>query len=102
MMELQKIYRRRAVESFSGMKHSALYTAIAANKFPKPIRVTERCVGWLESDLLAWQAARIAERDEKSRETPSPTATGASRDLPHGRIRNTRRAGIRADVKIRE
>src|SRR5829696_4471879 len=101
-MGIQKIYRRQAVESFAGLKRSALYDAIARGKFPKPIRVTERCVGWLESDLLAWQAARIAERDEKSRETPSPTATGTSRDLPHGRIRNTTRAGIRADVKIRE
>ncbi len=64
-MEVQKIYRRQAVESLSGMKRSALYEAIAKGKFPKPVRVTERCVGWLENDLLAWQAARIAERDER-------------------------------------
>ena len=62
-MEVQKIYRRPAVESFAGLKRSALYDAISKGKFPKPVRVTERCVGWLESDLLAWQAARIAERD---------------------------------------
>lgn len=62
-MEVQKIYRRPAVESLSGLKRSALYDAISKGKFPKPVRVTERCVGWLESDLLAWQAARIAERD---------------------------------------
>ena len=62
-MGVQKILRRREVESVTGMKHPALYDAIAKKKFPKPVRVTERCVGWLESDLLAWQAARIAERD---------------------------------------
>ena len=64
-MQVQKIYRRRAVESFAGLKRSALYEAVAKGRFPKPVRVTERCVGWLESDLLAWQASRIAERDEK-------------------------------------
>ena len=62
-MEVQKIYRRREVESFAGMKRSALYDAISKGKFPKPVRVTDRCVGWLERDLLAWQAARTAERD---------------------------------------
>jgi prophage regulatory protein len=63
-MQVQKIYRRRAVESFAGLKRSALYEAVARGRFPKPVRVTERCVGWLESDLLAWQASTIAERDK--------------------------------------
>ena len=62
-MEVQKISVRPAVESLVWIEASALYDAISKGKFPKPVRVTERCVGWLESDLLAWQAARIAKRD---------------------------------------
>jgi prophage regulatory protein len=80
-MEIQRIYRRQAVESLSGMKRSALYEAIAKGKFPKPVRVTERCVGWLESDILAWQAARIAERDEPR----SRNARGGGQRHAHGR-----------------
>jgi len=76
-MDVQRIYRRQAVESFAGLKRSALYDAIARGRFPKPVRVTERCVGWLESDLLAWQAARIAERDE-----PKSRDAGAWREPP--------------------
>jgi prophage regulatory protein len=69
---LQQIYRRPEVEKCAGKKRSALYADIADGKFPAPIRLGERAVGWLESDLLTWQAARIAERDAKL-----PTCTEA-------------------------
>jgi prophage regulatory protein len=33
-------------------------------RFPKPIPLGERSVGWIESEIIAWQKARIAERDK--------------------------------------
>ena len=63
-MEVERIYRRAAVEGFAGLRRSALYDAIARGQFPRPVRVSKRCVGWLQSDLITWQAARIAERDQ--------------------------------------
>jgi prophage regulatory protein len=62
-MQLQKVYRLKAVEAFTGKKRSALYSDIAQGKFPKPLRVGERAVAWLEQDLLEWQRRRIARRD---------------------------------------
>jgi prophage regulatory protein len=63
MMQLQKVYRLKAVEAFTGKKRSALYADIAQGKFPKPVRVGDRAVAWLEQDLLEWQSARITRRD---------------------------------------
>lgn len=59
-MVVQKILRRQEVEQLTGRRRSAIYADMAAGRFPKPIRVGERAVGWLESDIAAWQQARIA------------------------------------------
>ena len=49
-----------------------MYNAIAAGNFPKPIKISERSVRWVESELLQWQRDRIAERNiriaEKAKE----------------------------------
>jgi prophage regulatory protein len=63
MMQLQKVYRLKAVEAFTGKKRSALYADIAQGKFPRPIRVGDRAVAWLEQDLLEWQRKRISRRE---------------------------------------
>jgi prophage regulatory protein len=60
---VQKIYRRREVEALTGKKRSALYADIAVGKFPKPVKIGARAVGWLETEIYAWQAARLADRE---------------------------------------
>ena len=35
-----------------------------AGQFPKRVHVTSRCIGWLESEIDALIAARIAARDK--------------------------------------
>ena len=42
-----------------------MYNAIAAGNFVKPIKISERSVRWVESELLKWQRDRIAERDAR-------------------------------------
>lgn len=42
-----------------------MYNAIADGKFPKPIKIGERAVAWVESELVEWQRKRIAERDAR-------------------------------------
>jgi prophage regulatory protein len=44
---------------------------------PKRIKLGRRRVGWLESELLAWRAARIAERN--AQETHRDTGGGDAR-----------------------
>jgi hypothetical protein len=45
---------------------------IAAGKFPKPIKVNDagRILGWLETEIAAWQEARIALRDAGASPVP--------------------------------
>lgn len=38
---------------------STIYQLVAEGKFPKPIRLGERAVAWLESEVDAWIASRI-------------------------------------------
>ena len=63
---VQRIYRRREVEQLSGKKRSALYADIAEGKFPRPVKIGARAVGWLESEIVAWQASRLAEREMRA------------------------------------
>lgn len=60
---LQRVIRLRDLPDFVGLRRTAIEGLIAAGKFPKPIRLSERSMAWVENDLIAWQQARIAERD---------------------------------------
>jgi len=40
-----------------------IYKEVGAGRFPRPIRVSRGRVGWLEHEVQAWIAARVAERD---------------------------------------
>ena len=60
---LERILRRPEVERATGLARSTLYDLMAASKFPKPVALSGGAVGWIESEVAAWQAARIAARD---------------------------------------
>lgn len=61
---VQNILRRRKVEEATGLSRSSIYEEMAEGRFPKPVKIgAGRAVGWLESEIAAWQRARIAERD---------------------------------------
>lgn len=60
----RRILRLAEVEAITGKKRSAIYDGIDAGTFPKPISLGERTVGWLETEVMDWVEARIAERDK--------------------------------------
>lgn len=53
------ILRRPQVEQRTGLSRSTLYQYIKDGDFPKPVRLGLRAVGWLESDISEWIAARV-------------------------------------------
>ncbi|MNF63729.1 Prophage CP4-57 regulatory protein (AlpA) [compost metagenome] len=59
-----KILRLKDVIDITGLSRSTLYLYIAEGRFPKPVSLGDRCVGWVESEVHDWILARIAERDE--------------------------------------
>ena len=58
-----RILRLLETESRTGLKRSAIYEAMATGDFPRQVPLGARAVGWLESEVEAWLAARVAERD---------------------------------------
>jgi len=55
-----RILRRPVIEEITGLARSTIYAAIAAGTFPRPIHLGPRAVGWLETDIDQWLAARVA------------------------------------------
>ena len=60
------VLRLPTVRQRTGLGRSTIYSRIALGKFPRPIRLSERCVGWLENDIEAWLSERMTEaRNER-------------------------------------
>lgn len=64
-----RLLRRTEVERLTSISRSRLYELIASGGFPRPIRLGANSVAWLESDITAWIAERVRERDA-GRATP--------------------------------
>jgi prophage regulatory protein len=63
---IQRILRRRDLRAHTGLGATRLNEFVEAGTFPKPIKLGERAIGWLESEIAEWQAKRIAERDQEA------------------------------------
>lgn len=55
-----KILRLPHVKHNTGLSRSSIYGHIAKGDFPKPIKLGERAVGWLESDIQSWLAEKVS------------------------------------------
>jgi len=56
----KQIIKLPKVEDKTGKSRSSIYREAAAGKFPKPIKLSERSSGWLESEIDQWIDERIA------------------------------------------
>lgn len=50
----KKILRLSSVKIKTGLARSTLYLKISQGTFPTPISLSERSVGWLESEVDQW------------------------------------------------
>ncbi len=62
-MRGHRIIRRKEVEGRTGLSRATIYRMIKAESFPKPLHLTERAVGWLETEVQDFLQARLDERD---------------------------------------
>lgn len=63
----ERILRLKGVLERTGLSRSTLYRKVQARTFPKPLKISERCIGWRESDVESWLrslALHAGERDE--------------------------------------
>ena len=58
----RRILRRPEVESKTGFKRAHIYNLIKQGRFPKPMRLGVRAVGWDSLEIEAWIAERLNER----------------------------------------
>ena len=58
-----RIIRLKEVVKMTGLGRSTVYKYIVEGTFPKPVSLGDRCVGWLESEVLGWITSKIEARD---------------------------------------
>ena len=58
---MQKIYRLKNVIEVTGMSRSTIYRLMEQGKFPKPIKLSQRIIGFLEEDIDQWIQERYQE-----------------------------------------
>lgn len=51
------VLRLPQVVQRTGLGRSTIYRLMACRRFPLPVRLADRAVGWRQSDLDAWSAA---------------------------------------------
>ena len=49
-----RVLRRPAVETLTGIPRSTLYAKIATGDFPAPIKIGQRAVDWREAEVNEW------------------------------------------------
>jgi prophage regulatory protein len=54
----ERILRRPEIEARTGLSRSTIYAWMASGEFPKPVALGARLVGWRETDIQEWMAAR--------------------------------------------
>lgn len=59
-----KVLRRPAVEEKVKLCRSTIYSMIKEGKFPRPIKLGPRSVGWISAEVDTWLEGRIQQRDE--------------------------------------
>jgi len=57
------VLRLPAVRAKTQLPTSTIYAMMAAGKFPKPIALSAKTRGWIESEVDDFLQARMAERD---------------------------------------
>lgn len=56
------IYRRKQVEMFTGLSRSTIYRWIQDGRFPAPIPLGSRAVGWDSVEIDRWIEDRVARK----------------------------------------
>jgi prophage regulatory protein len=57
---MPRLLRLDAVKEITGLSRSTIY---ADPSFPKPCKIGERAVAWVEEEIRAWVAAKIEQRE---------------------------------------
>lgn len=62
----QSFIRMPETKRRTGLGRAWIYRLISEGRFPKPAKLGDRSVGFVESEVDEWIAERIAARDKKA------------------------------------
>jgi prophage regulatory protein len=57
--EPERILRLPEVEKLIGLKKSSIYEMVAQERFPPPVQLTAKAVGWKARDIAEWIKTRV-------------------------------------------
>lgn len=57
---MKRIFRMKELCQTYGLSRSTIYRLIEAGRFPKPIKISAKAVGWISTELDEWLANREA------------------------------------------
>lgn len=57
-LEDLKILRMPEVKRLTGLGRTSIYQMMAGGKFPRPVSLGSRAVGWMVRDIRAWLQGR--------------------------------------------
>lgn len=58
-----KLIKLHEVRALTGLSRSHVYALAQQDRFPKPVKLTERSSAWVAAEVQSWIDARIALRD---------------------------------------
>ena len=79
----RRLLRRSPTRAKAGFTaDSTLYDAMERHGFPRPIRIGNRSVAWIEDEVDAWIERRRAERDDSWKSLGSAAARVVEKAKP--------------------
>lgn len=60
---MKNVIRLPEVRSRTGLSRSTIYAMMASGMFPKSVKLGQRAVGWMESEIGDWLNSRMMIRD---------------------------------------
>ena len=58
-----QVIRLSSVIEATGLGRSSIYKYVSEGKFPKPVSLGDRAVGWVSTEIDQWIRDKIGERD---------------------------------------
>jgi len=62
---MKKLLKIKEVVDRTSICRAKVYQLLALKQFPQPVKLGQRSVAWVESEINDWIEKRIQERDEK-------------------------------------
>lgn len=61
---MQKLLRLKQVMEMTGLSRSYVYELAKQGKFPKPVKLSEKSVAWVDQEVREWIDQRIEQRNQ--------------------------------------